>query len=299
MNILRLFTGGVGETVAKAASAFMPNKEAQAQRDSAYRQAALGQYAAEFHTRANRTWFDSLVDGLNRLIRPVITLSLLAVIPVALAWPGSVTVASLALASLPDAYWMTLTVVLGFYFGGRMQLKGQDFRMKQAAATVASTQQPVAKRPQRTVDFVKPKREVSRVFLHCTASDHAHHDNIETLRDWHVKGNGWSDVGYHELITFNGDILKGRPLERTPAAQKGHNKGTIAIALSGGQNGKPGAFTEAQFDMLRLRCQQIHDAYDGTVTFHGHKEVAPGRACPVYDYKSILNLDGSGRMIPR
>ena len=31
----------------------------------------------------------------------------------------------------------------------------------------------------------------------------------------------------------------------------------------------------------------------GRSTFHGHREVA-AKACPVYDYKSILRLDGFG-----
>ena len=43
----------------------------------------------------------------------------------------------------------------------------------------------------KTYGFVKPARFVSRVFVHCTASDHAHHDNIEILRKWHVDQNGW------------------------------------------------------------------------------------------------------------
>ena len=301
--IANLFAGGGVRHVAEAATSiggmFGVHKERQAVRDGAYRQAALGQYAAEFQPQAYRTWFDSLVDGLNRLIRPVLTITLVSAIPVALVSPQSVDLAFAALASLPDAYWMVLSLVLGFYFGGRMQLKAQDFR--RAETTWGAVQAAAASpRPQSTPralpEFVKPQREVSRVFLHCTASDHPHHDNMETLRDWHVRGNGWSDVGYHELITFNGDILAGRSLERIPAAQKGHNRGTIAIALSGGQNGQSVAFTAAQLETLRRRCQQINEAYGRAVTFHGHKEVAPGRACPVYDYQTILGLDGEGRL---
>ncbi len=301
--IANLFAGGGVRHVAEAATSiggmFGVHKERQAVRDGAYRQAALGQYAAEFQPQAYRTWFDSLVDGLNRLIRPVLTITLVSAIPVALVSPQSVDLAFAALASLPDAYWMVLSLVLGFYFGGRMQLKAQDFRREEitrSAVQVAVASPPPQCTRRALPAFVKPQREVSRVFLHCTASDHPHHDNIETLRDWHVNGNGWSDVGYHELITFGGDILAGRPLERIPAAQKGHNRGTIAIALSGGQNGKPGAFTTAQFEALRLRCQQISDAYGGNITFHGHVEVAPGRSCPVYDYRVILGLDGEGRL---
>ena len=144
--------------------------------------------------------------------------------------------------------------------------------------------------------LVRPRREVNRVFLHCTASDHAHHDNLQTLHAWHVEQNGWSDIGYHYLITFDGGIHVARPIEHTPAAQAGHNTGTIAIALSGGQNGKPDAFTQRQFQSLRQLCHSINRAYDHQITFHGHCEVAPGRACPVYDYCNILGLNSRGEM---
>ena len=148
----------------------------------------------------------------------------------------------------------------------------------------------------KTYGFIKPKRAVTRVFLHCTASDHAHHDNLETLQTWHVQSNGWHAIGYHYLIKFNGEVLRtDRSLERTPATQRHHNKGTIAIVLSGGQNGQDGAFTKAQFTALRGLCAEINAAYGGRVTFHGHREVA-AKACPVYDYKSILGLDENGKM---
>ena len=146
--------------------------------------------------------------------------------------------------------------------------------------------------------FRKPKRSVSRVFLHCTASDHVYHDNLETLHKWHVEDRGWSAIGYHYLIRLNGEVLEtDRSLERTPAAQRGHNKGTIAIALSGGQYGRDEAFTAAQFRALTALCQTIDDAYDGKITFHGHSEVAPGRACPVYDYSTLLGLNAQGKII--
>ena len=73
--------------------------------------------------------------------------------------------------------------------------------------------------------FRKPARHVDRVFLHCSASDDPDHDDIETIRRWHVDERGWSDVGYHYFIRSDGTLQEGRPLERIPAAQAGHNAG--------------------------------------------------------------------------
>ena len=149
--------------------------------------------------------------------------------------------------------------------------------------------------PLPPIPFTKPKRAVHSVFLHCSASDHAHHDNVETLRQWHVVDRGWSDIGYHFLINFDGELHNCRPLSMTPAAQKGRNTGSIAICLSGGQNGKANAFTAKQEDTLLRLCTAINKAYAGRVTFHGHHQVA-NKACPVYDYRHILNLDDNGVM---
>jgi N-acetylmuramoyl-L-alanine amidase len=145
---------------------------------------------------------------------------------------------------------------------------------------------------QSTFVFIKPKRPVARVFLHCSASDNPAHDNIATMTAWHL-ARGFATIGYHFFITKAGVILQGRSLESDPAAQQGHNKGTIAICLHGLEVGK---FTAAQFAALRDLTAQIDAAYGaGRVTFHGHREVA-AKACPVFDYKRVLSLDKFGRL---
>jgi hypothetical protein len=154
------------------------------------------------------------------------------------------------------------------------------------------------KRPDDTIvcsldsQFVKPKRPVNRVFLHCSASDNPKHDDISVMRDWHMNGNKWKDVGYHYFIKKDGTIQTGRSLEHTPSAQAGHNTGTIAICLHGLDASK---FTQEQFASVKLLCEQINNAYDKKITFHGHREVA-AKSCPVFDYKKVLGLNDKGQM---
>ncbi|OCP17388.1 MULTISPECIES: peptidoglycan-binding domain-containing protein [unclassified Ensifer] len=140
--------------------------------------------------------------------------------------------------------------------------------------------------------FRAPKRPVSRVFLHCSASDNPAHDNVATMDLWH-KQRGWAGVGYHFFIRKSGELEIGRDLEITPAAQEGNNKGTIAICLHGLKSEN---FTAAQYATVLSLCQQINNAYGGAVTFHGHCEVAR-KACPVFDYKRVLGL--SAGKLPR
>lgn len=139
--------------------------------------------------------------------------------------------------------------------------------------------------------FTKPDRAVDRVFLHCSASDRPEHDNVATMRDWHL-ARGWSDVGYHFFIRKDGTIEEGRPAERTPAAQGGNNTGTIAICLHGLAEEN---FTADQFRSVIELCKEISISYGNFITFHGHCEVS-AKTCPVFPYKAVLGLDAYGEM---
>lgn len=144
-----------------------------------------------------------------------------------------------------------------------------------------------------TYQFQKPTRPVRRVFIHCSASDNPAHDSAAVMDRWH-REKGWAGIGYHYFIRKDGTLELGRDLEKTPAAQENNNTATIAICLHGLDKDK---FTEAQFKTLRALCHQINRAYGYEVTFHGHCEVA-NKACPVFDYKNVLNLNDKGNMVP-
>lgn len=133
------------------------------------------------------------------------------------------------------------------------------------------------------------KRQINKVYIHCSASDNPNHDNIETITQWHL-GRGFNTIGYHFFINKNGDIYKGRDLEKIPASQQGHNTGSLAICLSGLNN-----FTEKQFTSLQKLCLFVNDNMRN-ITYHGHCEVS-NKTCPNFDYKKILNIDEKGFLI--
>jgi hypothetical protein len=144
-----------------------------------------------------------------------------------------------------------------------------------------------------------PKRKVDTVFIHCSASDRPEHDDVSVMRAWHLQ-RGWSDVGYHLFIKKGGTAQLGRPWETVPAAQEGHNSGSLAICLHGLLEEK---FTPAQFEMLRVVCDELnvekqelsHGA--SRLRFRGHCEVA-AKACPVFDYRRVLGLSSEGFLNP-
>ena len=138
--------------------------------------------------------------------------------------------------------------------------------------------------------FIIPERFVSTVFLHCSASNNPLHDHVQVIRQWHIE-KGWSDIGYHYFIRTDGVIQRGRNIEKQPAAQKGHNLGSIAICLHGLNEED---FTEEQYKALILLCGQIDHTYGHKISFHGHREVS-SKLCPVFDYKRVLNLNEHGK----
>ena len=76
-------------------------------------------------------------------------------------------------------------------------------------------------------------RDINSIIVHCSDSNIKSHDNIETIRKWHVDERGWSDIGYHYVITQDGVVHEGRPLSRRGAHARGHNVGSIGICLTG------------------------------------------------------------------
>jgi N-acetyl-anhydromuramyl-L-alanine amidase AmpD len=137
--------------------------------------------------------------------------------------------------------------------------------------------------------IAKVNRPIQKVFIHCSASDNPGHDNIATIKKWHLE-RGFTDVGYHFFIRKSGKIEGGRPLNQIPAAQKDNNSGSIAICLYGLEKDK---FTDEQFDALNALCDEIKSVYPN-ITFHGHCELSD-KACPVFDYRQVLGLDKNGK----
>lgn len=133
-------------------------------------------------------------------------------------------------------------------------------------------------------------RKIDTVFIHCSASDNRDHDSVETIRRWHVNGNGWSDIGYHFVITKDGTIHLGRPLRRVPAAQKGHNRGSIAICLTGKE-----WYDDEQLIELRHLCNRLQTLHVQPLRFRGHCEVSR-KTCPVFNYRDLLSLDERGHL---
>ena len=108
----------IGRAGVEVVDALRPNATRQMELGHEAFGAAQTAYAAEF-VRPRGGWFDALVNGLNRLPRPVLALSTPALFAYAMADPDGFTLRMQGLAAVPEPLWWLLGAVVAFYFGAR------------------------------------------------------------------------------------------------------------------------------------------------------------------------------------
>lgn len=132
------------------------------------------------------------------------------------------------------------------------------------------------------------KRPIDLIVIHCTAT-HPYQDiGVKEIDRWH-KGRGWSGIGYHGVIRQSGKFERGRNIETLGAHARGHNAGSIGIALVGGlgDDGRPSPdFKRAQWSTLRKVVDELRLQYPNA-RFQGHNELGP-KACPSFDLQAWL-----------
>lgn len=140
---------------------------------------------------------------------------------------------------------------------------------------------------------------ILKIFVHCSATKPTQDIGAKTIKKWHVNGNGWRDIGYHEVIRRSGAVELGRDTDgdgssedETGAHAYGHNTGSYSICMVGGidKNGKPDAnFTAAQYRALAERLKTMMHKHDLTEDdIYGHRDVDNGKACPSFDIHSFI-----------
>ncbi len=128
---------GVGEAVAEVSEVFTVNKTKAEMAAQARYQAALSQAGAEFQ-RAPLGWFDRLVNGLNRLPRPIMALSTVGLFAYAMSDPEGFSVRMQGLAYVPEPLWWLLGAVVSFYFGARELNYFRGYRANVPVVSAAS-----------------------------------------------------------------------------------------------------------------------------------------------------------------
>lgn len=120
-------------------------------------------------------------------------------------------------------------------------------------------------------------RQITAIIFHNTDSPQAT-TTLEMVREWHVKGNGWKDIGYHKFVDGQAVCHQGRPDEEVGAHALNHNAHTIGVAAAG--NGNKEHLTPAMkhtlVQVFATLCKR-HGLTERNIL--GHREVN-ATACP-------------------
>ena len=131
--LMTLLFGGGRNVITETTAQFRENAERGAERDAAFRAAALAQFASEFAT-PRKGWFDRLVDGLNRLPRPLMAFGILGLMVAAMTDPLWFAARMQGVALVPEPLWWLMGVIVSFYFGARHSEKNQSFQQSLGAS---------------------------------------------------------------------------------------------------------------------------------------------------------------------
>lgn len=136
-------------------------------------------------------------------------------------------------------------------------------------------------------------RNVNKVILHCSANDSrvgTYQISVDDIYRYHTKTLKYTNIGYHFIVTFKGEIWLTRPLNQAGAHTYGYNQNSIGICYLGGCKGKQPfnsltTYEDQKKSFLNLIdaiCQAYKLDVEKDVILHN--EVAQ-KACPSFDRK--------------
>ena len=132
---------------------------------------------------------------------------------------------------------------------------------------------------------LKTSRSINEIIVHCAATPEGKNFTVEKIRNWHVNGRGWKDIGYHFVIYLDGSIHAGRPVEQVGAHCLDHNQHSIGVCYIGGctADGKKAKDTRtpAQKKALLELLTELRSIYP-KARIHSHSDFA-NKACPCFD----------------
>lgn len=164
----------------------------------------------------------------------------------------------------------------------------------QAAPVAVTTEAP---RASGMIYQGSARHPVTEIVVHCAATrpgwmaGQSLASKVAEIRRWHMRDNGWQDIGYHGVIDRNGDYARGRNYSVIGAHVMGHNPGKIGICLLGGHGSAASDkfsdhYTPAQDAALRRIIAEI-SGLTRIIKITGHNDYA-ATACPGFDVSKWL-----------
>ncbi len=131
-----------------------------------------------------------------------------------------------------------------------------------------------------------------RIAIHhtVTPSDGDPAVRLRGIQAYHMDSRGWCDVGYHFLVTVDGQVWEGRPMNLLGSHVGGHNTGNIGVSFVGcfhssscsayPPNVPPDAMIGGASSAVRVLAD-LHGITMNTTTVKGHRDHAgASTSCP-------------------
>lgn len=129
----------------------------------------------------------------------------------------------------------------------------------------------------------QPLATMHIIMLHTTATPLGMEVTVDDIRRWH-RARGFSDVGYNFIVSTDGSVHKGRPLDRAGAHAVGYNRTAVGIAYVGGldDEGRPSdTRTPQQKQAMLALIAALRRRFPQLTRLMGHNQVA-AKACPCF-----------------
>jgi hypothetical protein len=108
----------LGEAAKGMAEVFVPSATKRMELSAEAQMAALRQLGEEYEN-PSVGWFDRLVNGVNRLPRPMLAFGTIGLFVYAMVDPVAFANRMVGLNAVPEPLWWLLGAVVAFYFGAR------------------------------------------------------------------------------------------------------------------------------------------------------------------------------------
>ena len=142
---------------------------------------------------------------------------------------------------------------------------------------------------------MNPRTKTDTIVIHCAATKPSMNIGAEEIKKWHVDERGWSDIGYHFVITRDGTKELGRGLDLSGAHARAVHGTSVGICLVGGlsEDNKPeNNFTLEQFLTLKDLIKELKMKYPDAKKIIGHYQVEPAKPhCPGFNVPEWLNKE--------
>jgi len=131
-------------------------------------------------------------------------------------------------------------------------------------------------------------RKIDKAIIHCSDSPYG---NAELINNWHIKGNGWPEIGYHYVILngylkntsnfeerLDGLMETARDIRWAGAHVYGQNARSIGICLVGRDS-----FSKQQIKSLKKLLADLDERFRFGDEIYYHRDFDKKKTCPNLD----------------